>query len=85
MYLQFSIMMVHAAIRILINVSCLGVDDGLDKRLEIVILRQKLVQMGELVTRVAKPLGPIPSIQHSEISIWSMAAGCMTRLKCKPT
>lgn len=44
------------AVGIRCDVTRLGVDDGLDERLEIVVLRQQLVQMRELVSGIAKPL-----------------------------
>lgn len=46
----------HTAVGILCNVSRLRVDDCLDKGPEIVILGEQLVEMGELVSSVAKPL-----------------------------
>lgn len=46
----------HTAIRILLDVSSLRVDHSLHQLLEVLIVREKLVQVGELVTRVSQPL-----------------------------
>ena len=46
----------RTAVRVLGDVARLGVDDGLDEGRQVRVLRQQLVQVGELVACVAEPL-----------------------------
>lgn len=48
--------LVLTAVRVLIDVSCLCVDDGLDKLLEILVLGKQLVEVSKLVACISQPL-----------------------------
>lgn len=48
-----SILFQLTAVRKLIDVARLGVDDGLDEFAQVVVVRDQLVQMGKLVTSVS--------------------------------
>lgn len=52
------ITMTLTAVRKLVDVSRFGIDNSLDQFLEILVLRQQLVEVGKLIASIAQPLRP---------------------------
>ena len=50
--------MTLTAVRKLVDVSRFGIDDSLDQLLEILVLRQQLVEVSKLIASIAQPLRP---------------------------